>query len=83
MRTLNETAVIDAVLGASYLILAIGLFGQSRFSLFVSILLPGCMAIFIGSGELTDIERLRICVDSMVALGSTLLLWRARNSASV
>jgi hypothetical protein len=85
MRPLSEAAVMDAVLGATYLILAIGLFGQSRFSLFMTALVPGGMAIAIAtsSSELMDIERLRLSADSLVALGSVLLLWRARNDAKV
>ncbi|MEM1112086.1 MAG: hypothetical protein AAGI11_09285 [Pseudomonadota bacterium] len=45
-RDLNETAVLDALAGAIYLFVAIGLFGSSRFSLFVAMGVAGASALY-------------------------------------
>lgn len=39
-RDIDTTALAGALFGAGYLIIGIGLFGQSRFVLFLAILLP-------------------------------------------
>ena len=80
--TLTEAAVVDSVIGAAYLIVAIGLFGQSRFSLFVAALLPGYMALALALSEPTDLERLRMASDTIISLGSVLLLWHSRHHPS-
>jgi hypothetical protein len=79
---LTEAAVIDVVMGATYLIVAIGLFGQSRFSLFMAALLPGSMVLELAYSGPTDMERIRMAMDTIIALGSALLLWRARHTPS-
>lgn len=40
LRDIDITALAGALFGAGYLIIGIGLFGQSRFVLFLAILLP-------------------------------------------
>ncbi|MFK8049168.1 MAG: hypothetical protein AB8B81_12135 [Halioglobus sp.] len=40
LRDIDTTALTGALFGAGYLIVGIGLFGQSRFVLFLAILLP-------------------------------------------
>lgn len=85
-RELNGAAVTDAVLGTVYLIVAIGLFGQSRFTLFMGIVIPAAAAAYTvqytlpaGAGAYTA----RLAVDAIVILGSAVVLWRVRHDPSV
>ena len=76
--------MIDALLGAVYLIIGIGLFGQSRFTLFMAILVPGAAAWYAaGTVTLPDpIYTARFTVDAMVMLFSLLVLWHVRHQPS-
>ncbi len=40
LRELTLTALADGLLGTVYLVIGIGLFGHSRFSLFMAIVIP-------------------------------------------
>jgi len=84
LRELTEVAVVDALVGAVYVILGIGLYGQSRFSLFLGILLPLASLTVIATvfQPLEPVYRLRIAVDSTIALFSLLALWQVRNEPS-
>jgi hypothetical protein len=85
LRELTETALLDALLGAVYLIIGIGLYGQSRFTLFMAIIVPGCMAAFMLYSPLNPgpVDTLRITTDLVIALSSLLVLWQVRNNPSV
>ena len=58
-RELTGAAVIEAVVGITYIIIGIGLQGQSRFTLFVAIVIPAAAAALILKGtpmtELVDL----------------------------
>ena len=84
MRTLNEVALLDALLGVTYINIAIGLFGHSRFSLFIAALVTGAMAIYLyRSANLEDpFYQVRIAVDALVALLCTYIFWRLRHNSS-
>ncbi len=84
LRELGEAAVLDALLGATYLIIAIGLFGQSRFSLFVAAVIPGAVALTVlrTTGGVLAVDQLRIAADAIVALSCAWILWRVRNEPS-
>lgn len=84
LRELGEAAVLDALLGATYLIIGIGLFGQSRFSLFMAALIPGAMALLVLRTTQAEqpIDQLRVTADAIVALICAWLLWRARHEPS-
>ena len=82
-RPLSEPVVIDALLGAVYLILGIGLFGWSRFSLFLGILLPGLMFAWLyklGQGE--PLYTLRMALDGGGVFCCAVTLWRVRKEPS-
>lgn len=84
LRALTELAVLDAVIGGIYMIIGVGLFGQSRFSLFLGIVVP---AVSIGviwwtQQPIDQVYRLRMSVDAAVALFSLAALWRVRNLPS-
>ena len=83
-RELTETAVIDAVLGAVYLIIGIGLFGRSRFTLFVALVVPALDAAWlfhrVPAASLDGVQAARLSLDLLVVLSAALVLarWRAR-----
>lgn len=84
LRELIELAVIDAVIGGVYLIIGIGLYGQSRFSLFLGIVVPAVSiaVIWWTLQPIDQVYRLRITVDAVIALLCLLALWRVRHLPS-
>lgn len=85
LRELSAGALTDASLGAVYLIIGIGLFGQSRFTLFMAIIIPATAAglllyAFPNPGQ---VHTARLAVDAIVILCSTIVLWHVRNNPSV
>lgn len=92
-RELTAVAVVDALLGAVYLVIAIGVFGQSRFSLFLAGLVPALVAVVVFSalesqGDLTiaaanRLTQLRIAIDITIAASASIALWRARKLPSI
>lgn len=85
LRDLTGEAIVDALIGAVYLIIGIGLFGQSRFTLFMGIIIPagGAWYVFryLPYGE--PIYEARMTIDAMVILCSAFTLWQARHDPSV
>ena len=83
-RELDERAVGAMLLGAVYLIIAIGLFGQSRFSLFMAIAVPAAVALSaIQQLEPPNtLQTANVAVDVLVVCLSTLVLWQVRNRPS-
>jgi hypothetical protein len=77
-RELTETAVIDAVLGAIYLIIGIGLFGRSRFTLFVALVVPALDAAWLlhrtPAASLDAVQAARLSLDLLVVLSAALVL---------
>jgi hypothetical protein len=85
LRDLTGGVLTDALLGAVYLIIGIGLFGQSRFTLFMAIVIPAAAAglllyAFPNPGQ---VHTARLAVDAAVILCSTIVLWHVRNNPSV
>lgn len=85
LRELSEYALLDALLGACYVIAGIGLFGRSRFSLFVGIAMPGISAALLYAllPEPDYTYWLRMAVDGLTALLCLIVLWQVRNEPSV
>lgn len=83
-RELDEQAVAALFLGAVYLVIAIGLFGQSRFTLFVAIAVPGTLAIASLQGDPTSSAwQTANAVCSLAVAGMSLLvLWQVRKRPS-
>ena len=77
LRDLDGPAVTDAVLGAVYLITAIGLFGHSRFSLYLGIAIPLAVGVSLYTGveRLEAIHELRLAVDAVIILLCIVVLW--------
>lgn len=84
LRELTEMALADALLGAVYIIIGIGLFGQSRFSLCMAILVPAA-AIYLHhySNDLAQLlPTIRIVFDTLIISCSSIALWRERHRPS-
>ena len=86
-RDINEAALLGALLGALYLIIGIGLYGQSRFTLFIAILVPAAgawLALAHAPAEvLTALGRAQLGADLAVIILSTVVLVAVRNNPSV
>ena len=84
LRDLTQLAVLDALIGAVYLIAGIGLFGHSRFSLFLGIAIPiGISSAFYHyTAEVQAIDQLRYTADGVIALLSAIVLWMVRHQES-
>ena len=81
LRDLTGAAVADAIAGCVYLYIGIGLFGRSRLSLFLGMIIPAAAVGLIHySGPLPmQPYRLHAAIDAMVILLCALELWRLRN----
>jgi hypothetical protein len=84
LRELNGTALADGLLGSVYLIIGIGLFGQSRFSHFLAVNIPATAngVILYIQPQPGQAYNLHIAIDSMVVLCSVIELWRVRHNIS-
>ncbi len=75
----SETLVIAAT-GVVYLIVAVGLFGLSRFTLFVAVAL--CLARSVWLPVDASLQVLLTVTDFSAALACLLVLWTVRNEPS-
>ena len=84
-RELNEQAVAALLLGGVYLITGLGLFGRSRFTLFVAIALCGSMAAFtLQRPELLHpLQRAGLATDLICVTLCAVVLWHVRKRPSV
>ena len=81
-RDLSGTTVAEAVLGIAYILIGIGLLGQSRFTLFVAIVVPALAATRIIDTVTPEnpsaLLIARIAVDVIVVLCCVIELLRVR-----
>jgi hypothetical protein len=81
-RELTGVALLDAMMGVVYIIIGIGLQGQSRFTLFVAIAVPAAaMVLMLQSapgGALGSLQVSRLVMDLMVILCSAVVLATTR-----
>lgn len=81
-RDLTGAAVIEALVGVVYIIIGIGLQGQSRFTLFVAIAIPAAAAALVlettPQGTLSALQIGRLAADAAVILCSALVLANTR-----
>lgn len=85
MRALTVTALVDGLWGTVYLAIGIGLFGHSRFSLFLGIVIPGAAiaTLFYTVLQPEQIYALRIAIDVVVVLLCAIVVWETRHHPSV
>ena len=74
-------------MGAVYLIIGIGLFGQSRFTLFAAIVIPAASSAALLQhyqlAQLNEFRLLGLTANALVIVISVGVLWRVRNNPSV
>ncbi|MEH6518729.1 MAG: hypothetical protein V7742_18780 [Halioglobus sp.] len=84
---LSRETLLLALLGAVYLFIGIGLFGRSRFTLFMAMVLPAAgiaLALQLDPIEsMSEVVLLRITASLLVIALSTNVLWSVRNNPSV
>ncbi len=77
-RDLTGAALVDALIGVVYIIIGIGLQGQSRFTLFLGIAAPAAAAALVlnttPDGALSALQIGRLLADLAVIVCSTLVL---------
>lgn len=84
---INPLALAGAVLGAVYLFISIGLYGQSRFALFTAIVIPAC-ALWFDHGQVPDamptvLYSAQTAIACAVILLSTVVLIAVRNNPRI
>ena len=81
-RELTGAALVDALVGVVYIIIGIGLQGQSRFTLFLAIGVPATAAAMLinatPAGALGSLQLVRLAVDLIVILFSVMVLANTR-----
>ena len=78
-RDLTGAALIDAMTGVIYIIIGIGLQGQSRFTLFVAIVVPAAAAVLTlnstPQGASDPLQIARLAIDfAVIACAAAVLL---------
>ena len=86
-RDIDGTALTAAGFGALYLIIGIGLYGQSRFALFMAIIIPTA-GVWLALGDtglavLSPLGLSQLAIALIVVLGSAAVLFTVRHNASV
>ena len=79
-RPLDAETLVIAATGVAYLVVAVGLFGLSRFTLFVAVAL--CLARSVWLPEDASLQVVLTAIDFTAALACLLVLWSVRNDAS-
>ena len=75
LRELNHQAVLDALSGVIYLFIAIGLYGSSRFTLFVAIGFPLATGLYAAAYYSPNAWlTLRLALDALTITGAGLVL---------
>lgn len=84
---LSDDILLIALSGSIYLLLAIGLFGRSRFTLFMTIGICGTFAVLPMIQGLpwpwTPLQQLRTTSDLLVIILCTRVLWTVRHHPSI
>lgn len=83
LRDLTADTLTGAFVGVVYIIIGIGLLGQSRFTLFVAIAIPLAAAAVllnvVPGGAPSTLQIIRLTVDLAVVICSTLVLANTRD----
>lgn len=84
LRELTAMATTDALAGFLYLLIGIGLFGTSRLSLFLGMVIPAAaIALITYHGpQPAQPYRLHTAIDALVILFCAIELWRVRHNIS-
>lgn len=81
LRELTATALVDGLWGTVYVIIGIGLFGHSRFSLCMAIAVPAAATavLYYTIPQPEQVYALRIAVDALVIMLCAIVLWQSRH----
>ena len=86
-RDLTLEALLAALVGTAYIIIGVGLFGQSRFTLFAAMIIPAAgSALLLQHYDLSQLNEPRLLgltVNALVIVICAGVLWRVRNNPSV
>ncbi len=84
---LSEDVLLTALVGSIYLLIALGLFGRSRFALFVAVATCGSSALLLGPelplATWSSLQQLRIAGDAIAAVLCLHVLWSVRKLPSI
>ncbi|TXS96667.1 hypothetical protein FV139_04130 [Parahaliea maris] len=80
---LTQGGLLTALTGGVYLLMSVGLSGQSRFSLFVAIVLPAAHLWFSYGLDNSASASTLAAIDAIVILLSTRVLWALRHQPSL
>ena len=85
LRALTGTALVDGLWGTAYLVTGIGLFGRSRFSLFMAVVIPAIATalLYYTVHQPEQAYVLRVAVDAAIVLLCVIVLWQTRHHPSV
>lgn len=84
-RELTGTALIDGLWGTVYVIIGIGLYGHSRFSVYMGMLIPAAAIglLVYTAPQIELIYSLRTAIDVVVVLVCAVVLWESRHHPSI
>lgn len=84
---LSNATLFSALFGAVYIYIGLGLYGQSRFTLFLAMVVPAggvsLLLQYTPVEAMTPLALLRIVGSTLVILFSAVVLWQVRNEPSV
>lgn len=77
-RALDEAAVASLLLGTVYLIIGLGLFGRSRFTLYIAVAVPATVAAFRLHYAKESLPLLALLADFLMLALAVSAIWRNR-----
>lgn len=81
-RELSTIAIASMLIGAVYLVVGIGLYGRSRFALFIALVIAlvniGLMKTYSATTELNIFLSAGVVIDVLIVACCTLTLWHVR-----
>jgi hypothetical protein len=77
--------LVDGLWGTVYLIIGIGLFGHSRFSVYMGMVIPAAAIglLLYQAPQPEQLYSLRVAVDVTIILLCAVVLWESRHHPSV
>lgn len=85
LQALTGTALVDGLWGTVYVIIGIGLYGHSRFSVYMGMIVPAAaIGLLLYTAALpAQLYSLRVAVDVTIILLCAVVLWESRHHPSV
>jgi hypothetical protein len=87
LRDIDSHVLVDALFGAAYLYIAIGLYGQSRFALVTAIVFPAIgAALVLANVQLSSLGTLQLtllCANSIAIVLCSAVLFVVRKNPSI